>query len=110
MKVKDIVSFHSENFFEGAVQLNWASKRPDKSKQAANTFVFHGPRYHGATDADNDGIVGGYKLKDSASFVSELLYSINGGLKGKEHNPYWLVVAGYGSGKSHLALTCTSLL
>lgn len=110
MKVKDIVSFHSENFFEGAVQLNWASKRPDKSKQAANAFVFHGPRYHGATDADNDGIVGGYKLKDSASFVSELLKSINGGLEEKEHNPYWLVVAGYGSGKSHLALTCTSLL
>lgn len=110
MKIGDLVSFHSENFFEGAVQLRWVTERPEQAKQAANAFVFHGPRYHGAADADADGIAGGYRLKDSASFVHELLGSIQGGLRGEEHNPYWLVVAGYGSGKSHLALTCATLL
>ncbi|MEB4593564.1 hypothetical protein VSS37_21480 [Candidatus Thiothrix sp. Deng01] len=110
MKIGDLVSFHSENFFEGAVQLRWVTERPEQAKQAANAFVFHGPRYHGAADAETDGIAGGYRLKDSASFVHELLGSIQGGLRGEEHNPYWLVVAGYGSGKSHLALTCSTLL
>ena len=110
MKIGDLVSFHSENFFEGAVQLRWVSDRPEQAKQAANAFVFHGPRYHGAADAETDGIAGGYRLKDSASFVHELIGSIQGGLRGEEHNPYWLVVAGYGSGKSHLALTCATLL
>ena len=110
MKIGDLVSFHSENFFEGAVQLRWVTDRPEQAKQAANAFVFHGPHYHGAADAEADGIAGGYRLKDSASFVHELLGSIQGGLRGEEHNPYWLVVAGYGSGKSHLALTCATLL
>lgn len=110
MKIGDLVSFHNENFFEGAVQLRWVTDRPEQAKQAANAFVFHGPRYHGAADAETDGIAGGYRLKDSASFVHELLGSIQGGLRGEEHNPYWLVVAGYGSGKSHLALTCATLL
>ncbi|WXG55021.1 MAG: hypothetical protein RNU03_10240 [Candidatus Sedimenticola sp. (ex Thyasira tokunagai)] len=32
------------------------------------------------------------------------------GADGREVNPYWLVVAGYGSGKSHLALTSAMLL
>lgn len=110
MKVSDLVSFHAENFFEGAVQLRWVDERPVQAQRAAEAFVFHGPRYHGAADAESDGINGGYKLKDSASFVRDLLGSIHSGLQGTEVNPYWLVVAGYGSGKSHLALTCASLL
>ena len=110
MKVSDLVSFHTEHFFEGAVQLRWVDERPVQAQRAAEAFVFHGPRYHGAADAESDGINGGYKLKDSASFVRDLLGSIHSGLQGTEVNPYWLVVAGYGSGKSHLALTCASLL
>lgn len=110
MKIGDLVSFHNENFFEGAVQLRWVTERPEQAKQAAKAFVFHGPRYHGAADAEADGIAGGYRLKDSASFVHELLDSVQGGLRGEERNPYWLVVAGYGAGKSHLALTCATLL
>jgi 7,8-dihydro-6-hydroxymethylpterin-pyrophosphokinase len=110
MKVSDLVSFHTEHFFEGAVQLRWVDERPVQAQRAAEAFVFHGPRYHGAADAESDGINGGYKLKDSASFVRDLLGSIYSGLQGTEVNPYWLVVAGYGSGKSHLALTCASLL
>lgn len=110
MKVGELVSFHKEHFFEGAVQLRWIEERPLQAKSAAKAFVFHGPRYHGAGDAESEGIEGGYRLKDSASFVRDLLDSLHTGLRGEEVNPYWLVVAGYGSGKSHLALTTATLL
>lgn len=110
MKVGELVSFHTEHFFEGAVQLRWVDERPAQAEKAAEAFVFHGPRYHGAGDAESDGIDGGYRLKDSVSFVRDLLGSIHAGLRGEEVNPYWLVVAGYGSGKSHLALTSATLL
>jgi len=110
MKIGELVSFHKEHFFEGAVQLRWIEERPSQAQSAAEAFVFHGPRYHGASDAESDGIEGGYRLKDSASFVQDLLYSLHAGLRGEDVNPYWLVVAGYGSGKSHLALTSATLL
>jgi hypothetical protein len=109
-KIGEVISFHKENFFEGAVQLRWIEDRPSQAQSAAEAFVFHGPRYHGAGDAESEGIVGGYPLTDSASFVSDLLESLHVGLRGEDVNPYWLVVAGYGSGKSHLALTCATLL
>lgn len=109
-KIGDLVNFHNEKFFEGAVQLRWVHERESQAQLAASAFVFHGPRYHGAGEAEGDGFTGGYRLKDSASFVSDLLGSIHNGLQGEEVNPYWLVVAGYGSGKSHLALTCATLL
>jgi hypothetical protein len=110
MKIGELVSFHKENFFEGAVQLRWIEDRPSQAQSAAEAFVFHGPRYHGAGDAESEGIEGGYRLKDSASFVRDLFNSLHAGLRGEDVNPYWLVVAGYGSGKSHLALTCATLL
>lgn len=110
MNIKQIIRFHDENFFEGAVQLGWVHKRVSQAEQAAKAFVFHGPRYHGAGAAESDGIEGGYRLKDTASFVRDLLESMDAGLSGKDINPYWLAVAGYGSGKSHLALTTATLL
>ena len=87
MKVGEIVKFQSENFFEGAVQLRWANDRPEQAKNAAEAFIFHGPKYHAANEAENDGIEGGYRLKDSASFVNDLLGSIHSGLQGQEVNP-----------------------
>lgn len=41
MKVGELVSFHTENFFEGAVQLRWVDERPAQAEKAANAFVFH---------------------------------------------------------------------
>jgi hypothetical protein len=106
MRIKDVVSFHEDRYFDGAVQLGWVDKRKEQAKLAAQSFVFHGPKYHGAS-----GAVGkDYQLKDTASFTLELLNSIHQGISGEETNPYWLVVAGYGSGKSHLAVTCSELL
>lgn len=110
MNIGQIIHFHNERFFEGAVQLGWVQRRVDQAHQAAEAFVFHGPRYHGAGKAKREGIEGAYKLKDTASFVRDLLSSMRNGVEGREVNPYWLVVAGYGSGKSHLALTCATLL
>jgi hypothetical protein len=110
MKIGNLIRFHNERFFDGAVQLRWVETQPEKARQAAEAFVFHGPRYHSANAAENDGIEEGYRLKDSASFVRDLLHSLQAGWRGEEENPYWMVVAGYGSGKSHLALTCAALL
>ena len=94
MNIGQVIHFHNERFFEGAVQLSWVQRRPDQALQAAEAFVFHGPRYHGAGQAANEGIEGTYKLKDTASFVRDLLGSMHAGAEGREVNPYWLVVAG----------------
>ena len=110
MKIKDIVSFHDDRFFEGAVQLGWAQKRREQAKLAAESFVFHGPKYHGAEIGTNDSINRDYQLKDTANFTLDLLKSIEFGIADVEVNPYWLIVAGYGSGKSHLALTLSTVL
>lgn len=110
MKIGNLVRFHQEHFFEGAVQLRWIQDRPEQARQAAGSYVFHGPRYHGAGEAEQEGIGGGHRLKDSASFVGDLLDSILSGLAGAERNPYLLAVAGYGAGKSHLATAIASLL
>lgn len=110
MQIGKLIHFHDERFFDGAVQLRWMQTNTDKAKEAAQSFVFHGPRYHGGSVAQNDGVDSGYRLKDTASFVRDLLSSLQAGWQGQEENPYWMVVAGYGSGKSHLALTCAALL
>lgn len=110
MKIGSIVSFDDGLFFDGAVQLSWFERRKEQAQRAAKSFVFHGPRYHGANDAAADGMDSSYQLKDTASFTRELIGSLLSGERGEDANPYWLVVAGYGSGKSHLALTCSTLL
>ena len=110
MNIGNIVKFQNENFFEGAVQLRWIYERPEHAHHAAKSFVFHGPRYHGANSAKQDGLESSYKLKDTASFLDDLLTSITKGANGEDRNPYWLVVAGYGAGKSHLAVTCATVL
>ncbi len=71
MNIGQVIHFHNEHFFEGAVQLSWVQRREDQARQAAEAFVFHGPRYHGAGDAEREGIEGTYKLKDTASFVRD---------------------------------------
>jgi hypothetical protein len=110
MKIGSMVRFNDDYFFEGAVQLTWFEKKQEQARKAAEAFVFHGPKYHGASSAEADGIDSNYRLKDSATFVNDLLHSISIGQNGQDTNPYWLVVAGYGSGKSHLGLTCATLL
>lgn len=109
MVLGDIVGFKSELFFEGAVQLRWVEEKTEKAADAAEHFVFHGPQYHGVRQEDADGISSAYKLKDTASLLMEFVEAMAPG-GGANENPFSLVVAGYGSGKSHFALTLAKLL
>jgi hypothetical protein len=109
MKVSDVVRFRSDLFFEGAVQLLWADQNVNRADEAARTFVFHGPRYHGVgrdTGADE-----AYRLTDTATLAADLLGRIAGVAgQNESDNPFSLAIAGYGSGKSHFAVALTQLL
>lgn len=104
--VRDIVHFRDDLFFEGAVQLRWVKDNPERAERAATNFVFHGPRYHAVHSSS---AADGYVLKDTATFVTNLVEEIAQGSE-KQGNPFSLAIAGYGSGKSHLAVTLAELL
>lgn len=110
MEIGDIVCFQDTQFFNGAVQLGWVLEKPELAREVARAFVFHGPRYHGVDNAEQEGIEGAYRLKDTASFLLDLVRSMQTAASGREVNPYWLAVAGYGSGKSHLSVTIAAIL
>lgn len=103
MKVSQIVSFSKESFFNGAVQTEWFYD-DTKVGAIAESYVFHGPKYYGVSDADV--AAGGHRLLDTASFAKNLankLYS------DKPDNSFVMTIAGYGTGKSHLAVCLGAL-
>jgi hypothetical protein len=107
MKVADLIQFRSDLFFDGAVQLLWADDQIPRADEAARSFVFHGPRYHGVNkDGRADEI---YRLTDTATLAADLLTRI-AEKSTTFSNPFTLAIAGYGSGKSHFALALTRLL
>lgn len=110
MRIGDVVRFQEEHFFNGAVQLGWVRQQPALAAEVAGTFVFHGPRYHGTSDGNRGELASAYRLKDTASFVLDLLRTTEAAHCGREVNPFWLAIAGYGSGKSHLSVTLAELL
>ena len=68
MKVRDIVSFSKDNFYNGAVQTEWyydAKKR----KSIAESYVFHGPKYYGVSH--NSAKIGAF-----LHFVQRYLYKV----------------------------------
>ena len=101
----DIVRFQDERLFEGAVNLDWISDNPERAEQAAAAFVFHGPTYHGVTQ-EEIGADHGHRLQDTAGFTHSIVRSC----VGLSEKPFTLAIAGYGTGKSHLALTLAGLL
>jgi len=103
--LQDLVKFRGDRLFNGAVNLDWFLKDDKKRTAAAKAFLFHGPKYHGVTQKDV-GISHGHKLQDTASFVRTLIRRF----RGYEDQPFSLAIAGYGTGKSHLALTLAMLL
>jgi len=107
MKLSDIVKFCGDLLFNGAVQIEWFESSPDLKKQAAEHFVFHGPEYHGVSQSDV-AASDDHALIDTASFVRETLEAIEN--RDRKGNPFALAIAGYGTGKSHLALTLSTLL
>ena len=107
MKLSDIVKFRGDLLFNGAVQIEWFESSPDLKEQAVEHFVFHGPEYHGVSQGDV-AVSDDHALIDTASFVREVLEAVSN--QDRKGNPFALAIAGYGTGKSHLGLTLSTLL
>ena len=105
LTLHDIVRFRGDRLFNGAVSIDWFLMDGEKSRRAAESFVFHGPKYHGVTQ-DDIGHAHGHRLQDTASFARKIVRRCCG----LEGQPFTLAIAGYGTGKSHLALTLATLL
>ena len=103
MRVNDIVSFSKESFFNGAVQTEWFY---DDSKVGAiaESYVFHGPKYYGVSKSDVE--PGTHRLLDTASFAKNLTDKL---YTPKPNNSFVMTIAGYGAGKSHLAVCLGAL-
>jgi hypothetical protein len=101
----DLIRYQSDRLFYGAVNVEWFQTDYQKREAAASSFVFHGPEYHGVTQAEI-GSIHEHRLKDTASFCREIVRRCSG----HEDQPFTLAIAGYGTGKSHLALTLATLL
>ena len=101
MKLKDVLVFRDDLYFEGAVQADWfyVSKQLDT---VASSFVFHGPSTHAVSKEE----VGGRGLMDTASFTLRIAEKLADPESG---NPFTMPIAGYGTGKSHLAVTLSAL-
>ena len=105
LHLQDIVKFQSDRLFQGAVSIDWFLTDIQKREKAAQSFVFHGPQYHGVIQADV-GTTHGHHLQDTATFARAVIRSCFE----LEDQPFTLAIAGYGTGKSHLALTLATLL
>ncbi len=102
-QIGDLLRFKKELFFEGAVQADWFYDN-EKRETAAKSFVFHGPEYFGVTNEDVS--LSSHNLMDTCSFtdlIAQKLYNSQDG------NSIIMAIAGYGTGKSHLAVTLGSL-
>ncbi|MCX7020203.1 MAG: hypothetical protein NTY46_14695 [Candidatus Sumerlaeota bacterium] len=104
-KLRDLVQFRGERLFNGAVSIDWFGSDEEKTEQACKAFVFHGPEYHGVKQSDV-GAEHGHQLKDTATFTRSIVRRC----AGIEEQPFTLAIAGYGTGKSHLALTIGQML
>ena len=100
-KVNDIIRIKEEIIFGGAIQADWYYD--NRGEVAAKNFVFHGPNYFGVLDNEVEFM--SHKLIDTCSLVENITKK----LVGDEGNPITLSIAGYGTGKSHLAVTMAKL-
>lgn len=103
MKFDELLVFRNDLYFEGAVQADWFYKK-ELVEKVAKSFVFHGPSTH-AVSAEE---VGNNNLMDTASFVKLLADRFD--TSEENMNPLLLAIAGYGTGKSHLAVALSELL
>lgn len=103
VKIGDIVNFREELFFNGAVQSDWFYNR-EKASLVARNYVFHGSEFFGFSEDE----ISQHKIIDTITFTKNIAEKINSDDTGI--NPFSLAIAGYGSGKSHLAVMLASLL
>ena len=104
MKLAEVISFRKDLLFHGAVQLGWFERNRPLSVKAASHFIFHGPDYHGI--CVDDFVEPGLQLVDTASFTKEITERL---IANNTDEPFTIGIAGYGTGKSHLALTLATL-
>jgi hypothetical protein len=104
-QLTDYINYRGDRLFEGAVDVSWLMKNREKSRKVAETYIFHGPEYHGV-DQNDTGLSHDHKLVDTATFLLQIIRRCNG----REDKPFTLAIAGYGTGKSHLATTLSILL
>jgi hypothetical protein len=105
MRLADTVRFRKDLLFDGAVQLGWFEENRELASKAAEHYVFHGPTYHGVEEEDLRAT--GHNLVDTATFTLDILERISGQ---NPDEPFTMAIAGYGTGKSHLAITLACLL
>ena len=102
MKIGDILAFNKERTFNGAIQAEWLYDKK-LAHEIGTSYVFHGPKYYGVSDQDLQ--IGEHKLMDTISFTTMLADR----LTGRNPNGFVMTIAGYGTGKSHLAVTLGKL-
>ena len=102
MRVQDVISFSKEQYFNGAVQTEWFYDR-DRVAPVALSYVFHGPKYYGVAEEDVSSTK--HKLTDTATFAK----TIANKLYQTSSDNFVLTIAGYGTGKSHLAVCLGAL-
>lgn len=103
LQIRDIIEFDRKKYFGGAVQASWFYDT-DNVYDITESYVFHGSKYHGVNS--NETINNRYKLYDTASYTLELFKKVGE----TESNRFCMTIAGYGTGKSHLAVVLASLL
>lgn len=103
MRLEDVVSFKRESFFNGAVQADWFYDNI-RIKDVSESYVFHGAKYFGVDCRDIDS--SNHSLIDTASFSQTIMSKL---YEDKDSSRFMLTIAGYGSGKSHLAVTLAGL-
>ena len=100
----DVAEYQKEKLCSGAMDLDWYLDDPAKAEKAAYSYIFHGSQYHSGNVQDNPS-VGQNRLIDSVSFVERIVEAVDG-----NGDKMILGIAGYGAGKSHLALVLAELL
>ena len=103
MLIKDILAFNKKQYFNGAVQANWFYDS-NKVTDVASSYVFHGPKYHGVVQKETGSSQ--YRLLDTATYALKMLQKVNE----TESNRFNMTIAGYGTGKTHFAVTLASFL
>ncbi|WP_174733162.1 hypothetical protein [Mesobacillus harenae] len=103
-KFQDIIRFKKELYFNGAVQVDWFYNK-EKQYDVASSFVFHGPEYFGV--AKNEITFKSHRLLDTASFTNVLVDKVYGE---SPLSNFFLTIAPYGTGKSHLSVALASFL
>lgn len=105
VRLDELINFRKDLLFHGAVQLGWFTREKSIAEKAASHYIFHGPSYYGATTGKKEDYES--QLKDTASFTKEVLERLTGRIADE---PFTIAVAGYGTGKSHLALTLATMI